>query len=494
MILKPYYNKEVTVFAQTNFRDQRKSFGIKRADRRRHMYAIGKTGMGKTSMLEHMIVQDIRAGEGVCVLDPKGDLIGQILHYIPASRIGDVLYFNPADIEYPVAFNLLFQQGSGLAVQESVNGLAAIFSDLWKDAWGTRFEYVFKNVLLTLLADENNTILHILPLLTDENFRQRLLGKINDPGLLDFWLREYGESPERFEAQAIEPLRDKIGQMISNPLVRNIVGQAKTSFNFAEVLNQKKIVLMTLNKNEIGQDAVKMFGSCFILKLLMQIKSFKANNYFLPDFYLYLDEFQNFTEQQLIEIITSSDYGLNLILANQYLDQVSEPLAKAIFGNIGTLAAFRLGASDAELLADEFKPQVVPDDLIKLPEYNIVLKLSIDGETSAPFTAVTMEPLPAIGLADKIINYSRKMYGHNKREVEDNLLKSLCMKTRVSPAKPMEPTVTSSAGGLKTFRQKLSAMAHKSTVDKPAAKPLAPPAAQSSLELHELAPGQEAAF
>ena len=488
MVLKPYYNKDVTVFAQTNFRDQRKIFGIKRADRRRHMYAIGKTGMGKTSMLEHMIVQDIRSGEGVSVLDPKGDLIRQILHYIPASRIGDVIYFNPADIEYPIAFNLLFHQESGLEVQESINCLAAIFSDLWKDVWGTRFEYVFKNILLTLMADENNTILHILPLLTDESFRQRLLNKISDPGLLDFWLREYGKSPERFEAQAIEPLRDKIGQIISNPLVRNIVGQAKTSFNFAEVLNQKKIVLMTLNKNEIGQDAVKIFGSCFILKLLMQIKSFKTNNYFLSDFYLYLDEFQNFTDQQLVEIVTSSDYGLNLILTNQYLDQVSEPLAKAIFGNVGTLAAFRLGASDAEVLSEEFKPKVVSDDLIKLPKHNIVLKLSIDGETSAPFTAVTLEPLPAIGLADKIINYSRKMYGHNKQEVEDDLLNSLGMKTHVEPS-------------LKAFRRKLSAIAHKSNIDKPidvvpdspTAKPRSAPT-EESLQLHELAPGQEAEF
>jgi hypothetical protein len=456
MILKPYHNKDITIFAETNFRDQRKKFGIKQGDRRKHMYIVGKTGMGKTSMLQHMIVQDIKAGQGVCVLDPNGALIKQILHYIPPSRARDVIYFNPTDLNYPIAFNLL----DGLKTQDLIGPLISVFETLWKDVWGPRLEYVFKNTLLTLAIDEKNTILHLLPFFTDKSFRHNLLNRLDDPVLVDFWQNEYQNNPERFRYQAIEPLRDKIGQIISNPLVRNIIGQNKTSFSFKEILEHKKIVLITLNKNEVGQDTVKLLGSCFILKLFLQAKAAKSVDNLPPDsnFYLYIDEFQNFSIPQLLEMISTSNYGLNLILANQYLRQLSPDLIQAIFGNIGTIAAFRLSADDADILAHEFQPGIKSEDLIKLPKHNIILKLLIDNEISKPFTASSLPPLPVIGLMDKIIQYSRETYANQKQEVERLIVKSLRISKKTT--KPLakikkKPKVQTSPNKINVFRKKL---------------------------------------
>ena len=485
MISKPYYNHDITIFAQTNFRDQRKNFGIKQADRRKHMYILGKTGMGKTSMIQHMIVQDIKAGKGVCVFDANGALIKQILHYVPESRARDVIYFNPTDLNYPIAFNLL----DGLGTQDLTGALISIFKELWKDVWCPRLEYVFKNTVLTLALEETNTILHVLPFFSDKGFRQNLLSRLNDPVLVDFWQNEYQNNPERFKYQAIEPMCDKIGQIISNPLARNIVGQAKTSFSFKKILEQKKIVLITLNKNEVGQDVVKLLGSCFILKLFLQAKSAKSLNNLSPDsnFYLYIDEFQNFSAPQLLEIVSASDYGLNLILANQYLSQVSPDLIQAIFGNIGTIAAFRLSAADADVIANEFQPGITPEDLIKLPKHNIILKLSIDGEISKPFTASSLPPLPTVGLMDKIIQYSRETYANQRAKVEDQIVKNL--RINKQSTKPLtkirkKPKAKIPSDKIKVFREKLSQIKNQ-VLDR-----------QKKIiqKYKELKPGQEAIF
>ena len=497
MIFKPYYNKDITIFAETNFRDQRKKFGIKRQDRRKHMYMIGKTGMGKSSMLQHMIVQDIKAGEGVCVFDSGGVLVEQILHYVPSSRVRDVIYFNPADLNYPIAFNLL--DGSG---QDLIRGLISIFKDLWKDIWGPRLEYVFKNTLLALAKEESNTILHVLPFFANKDFRQSLLRRLNDSVLVDFWRSEYQDNPERFRYQAVEPLQDKIGQIISNPLMRNIIGQAKTSFSFKEILEQKKIVLITLNKNKIGEEVVQLLGSCFILKLFLQAKLVESadDQAIDHDFYLYLDEFQNFSYPKFGDLIGTSNYGLNLILASQYLGQVSPPLIEAIFGNIGTIVAFRLGAADADILAPELQPGITREDLIKLPKHNIILKLSIDGEISKPFTATSLEPLPVIGLMHKIIKYSRETYAHQRQEVERLIVKSLRIDKKASAnAKISMPEKSPTkekqfSDKINIFREKLSHIKSQ-VLDK---KRKQPPAAVKSRKKGEryrtLEPGEEVKF
>src|SRR3989339_131999 len=422
---KPFYNRDVTVFAETNFRDQRKTFGVKRADRRRHMYIIGKTGMGKASMLEHMIVQDIKRSEGLCVIDTQGLLVEELLYYIPSHRLKDVIYVNPADIDYPVAFNLLETSDDLQAQTELVQGLINIFKDLWGDIWGPRLEYVLKNSLITLLADENNTLLHILLLLTDADFRRRLLAKVTDQVILDFWLKEYQESPERFDSAAILPIRDKIGQIVSTSLLRNIIGQAKTGFNFEDIIAEKKIVILVLNKSKIGDEAARLLGSVFTLKLMLAAKKMQQPGRESADVYFYLYDFQNYSPALFNELITSPNFGLNLILCNQYLEQVPELVQRDIFGNFGTIVAFRVGSSDAVKLAEVMKLGMNPEDLMKLNKYNIMLTLSIDGETSAPFTAVTLEPLPVAGLKDNVIAYSRERYSHRREEAEESIRQSL---------------------------------------------------------------------
>jgi len=434
MILKPFRNKDVTVFAETNFRDQRKKFGIKEQDRRRHMYVVGKTGMGKTAMLQHMIVQDIKAGKGVCIVDGNGSLINELLYYVPKNRVRDVIFFNPADVSYPIGFNLLWKVHDDQERQELTESLVTLFKELWSDVWGSRLEYVFKNAIETLLYDENTTFLHFLPLFTDASFRGELLRKVDNPVLLDFWQQEFEASKERFDASAIAPIQDKMGQIMSNTLIRNIIGQTKTSFNFKDILDQKKIVFLVLNKSKIGEETCKLLGTTFVTQLALTAKRYQKEP---RNYYLYIDELQNFVNTELRELITTSKFGLNLILANQYLTQLPGYMKEAIFGSVGTMIAFRVGADDASALREEFKPSISEEILMKLAQHSIVLKLSIDGETSDAFTAATLEPLPIVGLSDTIIVYSREMYGHRKSDVEEEIVKALRIKKDIPTEEPL---------------------------------------------------------
>ena len=425
MVLKPYYNKDINIFAETNFRDQRKKFGIKREDRRRHMYVVGKTGMGKTAMIKHMIVQDIKAGEGICVVDSSGSLVRELLYYVPKDRVRDVIFFNPADISYPVGFNVLGSVANDLERQEVIWALISMFKNVWQDVWGPRLEYLFTAVLESLLYNPEHTLLHCMPLLTDPAFRQSVLEGIDNPVILDFWHKEFEESKERLQQVAIYPLMDKMRQIMSNPLMRNIIGQTKTSFDFDDILDKKRIVLVLLDQTKIGAEASRLLGTAFIAKLAQRVKRAQNDP---RDFYLYVDELQHFVNIQLRELAGTSQYGMNLILVNQYIAQLPSYMREAIFGNVGTIVAFRTGVEDASILADEFSPSVKEETLLALPQKTIVVKLSIDGQTHDAFTAVTMEPLPLVGLADTIIAYSRETYGKRKEVVEKQIMEGLRMK------------------------------------------------------------------
>lgn len=410
-------NKDITIVAKTNFHGQGRLFGIKRDDRRRHMHIIGKTGMGKTSLLLNMAVSDIRNGSGFAFVDPHGDIADALLDYIPEHRIKDVVYFNPQDLEFPIAFNVL---GDVPENQRHIvsDGLVGVFKKIWADSWGPRLEYILRNTILTLLENEESTLLDIMRILVDKNFRANIVYKMNDPVLKQFWLNEFDGYTDKLLVEAISPIQNKVGQFTSSPLIRNIVGQAKSSFNLREIMDQKKILIMNLSKGAVGEGGAQLLGAMMITKMqLAAMSRVDIPEEERQDFYAYIDEFQNFSTDSFAEILSEArKYRLSLILAHQYVEQLSEIVRGAVFGNVGTTIVFRIGAADAEFMEREFSPVLTIEDLVNLPKWKIYLKLMIDGATSQPFSADTLpDPEPElISNRDKIIEYSRQTYGNAK--------------------------------------------------------------------------------
>jgi hypothetical protein len=410
-------NKDITIVAKTNFHGQGKLFGIKRDDRRRHMHIIGKTGMGKTSLLLNMAVSDIRNGSGLAFVDPHGDVADALLDYIPEHRIKDVVYFNPQDLEFPIAFNVL---GDVPENQRHIvsDGLVGVFKKIWADSWGPRLEYILRNTILTLLENEESTLLDIMRILVDKNFRANIVYKMHDPVLKQFWLNEFDGYTDKLLVEAIAPIQNKVGQFTSSPLIRNIIGQAKSSFNLREIMDQKKILIMNLSKGAVGEGGAQLLGAMMITKMqLAAMSRVDIPEEERQDFYAYIDEFQNFSTDSFAEILSEArKYRLSLILAHQYVEQLSEIVRGAVFGNVGTTIVFRIGAADAEFMEREFTPVLTIEDLVNLPKWRIYLKLMIDGVTSQPFSADTL-PNPELELIsnrDKIIEFSRNTYGNRK--------------------------------------------------------------------------------
>lgn len=410
-------NRDITIVAKTNFHGQGRLFGIKRDDRRRHMHIIGKTGMGKTSLLLNMAVSDIRSGDGFAFVDPHGDIADALLDYIPEHRIKDVVYFNPQDLEFPIAFNVL---GDVPENQRHIvsDGLVGVFKKIWADSWGPRLEYILRNTILTLLENEESTLLDIMRILVDKNFRANIVYKMHDPVLKQFWLNEFDGYTDKLLVEAISPIQNKVGQFTSSPLIRNIIGQAKSSFNLREIMDQKKILIMNLSKGAVGEGGAQLLGAMMITKMQLAAMSrvdIPENQ--REDFYAYIDEFQNFSTDSFAEILSEArKYRLSLILAHQYVEQLSEIVRGAVFGNVGTTIVFRIGAADAEFMEREFTPVLTIEDLVNLPKWRIYLKLMIDGATSQPFSADTLpDPEPElISNRDKIIEFSRQTYGNAK--------------------------------------------------------------------------------
>lgn len=418
---------EITVFGETNFRNQQQRFGIKLDDRRRHMYIIGKTGMGKTTLLENMIVADIRAGYGLAVVDPHGDLTEKLLDYIPSNRINDIIYFNPADIDYPIAFNVL----------ESVNpvhrhlvasGLVGVFKKIWADSWGPRLEYVLRNTVLSLLEYPGSTLLGITRILVDNKFRKKVLQRLADPILRTFWTEEYAAYSNQFRTEAISPIQNKVGQFLSSSIIRNIVGQTKSSIDMRTVMDDGKILLLNLSKGRIGEDNAALLGAMMITKLqLAAMSRVDVPELQRRDFVLYVDEFQNFATESFANILSEArKYRLDLVIAHQYIEQLDETVQAAVFGNVGTIVCFRVGAADAEFLEKEFEPVFMQNDLVNLTKFEMYLKLMIDGVASEPFSARGLPPLftPEGGeTREKIVRVSRERYSASREVVEEKILR-----------------------------------------------------------------------
>jgi CxxC-x17-CxxC domain-containing protein len=420
-------NKDLAVFAQTTFRNQFKRFGIKSDDRRRHMYLIGKTGMGKSTVLENMIVNDILAGHGLAVVDPHGDLAEKVMEYIPQDRVNDVILFNPSDIEYPIAFNVVEQVEPHLR-HLVASGLIGVFQKLWADSWGPRLEYILRNAILAILDFPGSTLLGVVRMLSDKSYRKKVVANIKDPVVKSFWEREFSSYADKFASEAVSPIQNKVGQFLSSSLMRNIVGQTKSSIDLRKVMDEGKVLIMNLSKGRIGEDNSALLGAMMITKIqLAAMSRVDISEKERKDFYLYIDEFQNFSTESFANILSEArKYRLNLILAHQYIEQLSESVKAAVFGNVGTMITFRVGATDAEELAKEFAPVFTEEDLVNLPKYEMYLKLMIDGIASSPFSGKGLPPLSEdkkTSNFEKVVRYSREKYASDKASVEDKILR-----------------------------------------------------------------------
>lgn len=381
---------DVSLFAETDFRSERVRFGIKQADRRSHMYILGKTGTGKTTLLETLIRQDILFGRGFALLDPHGDLVERVRANIPESRLSDLIYFNVPDLDHPLGFNPL-EAISPARRPLAASGLLEAFRKLWLDSWGPRLEHILRNALLALLDQPQATLADVLRMFDDAKYRKAIAQATKNTQVQDFWLKEYAHYPARFQIEAIAPIQNKVGAFLSNPVLNRILTQNRSAFKLRPIMDEGKILLVNLSKGQLGEDTSNLLGSLLVSRIgLAALSRSDIAEEERRDFFLYLDEFQNFTTQSLTTLLSETrKYRLNLILAHQYLAQLDSKVSQAVFGNIGTVISFRVGAPDAEVLAKEFLPEVSIADLVNLPNYRIFLKLMIDGSVSQPFSART---------------------------------------------------------------------------------------------------------
>ncbi|MCC7436414.1 type IV secretion system DNA-binding domain-containing protein [Candidatus Nomurabacteria bacterium] len=438
----------ITYFGETNFRNQQTRFGIKSRDRTRHMYVVGKSGVGKSTLLENMAIQDIQNGEGVAVLDPHGSFAEKMLDYIPENRIKDVIYFAPFDIENPISFNMLEDIGQDKR-HFVASGLMSTFKKIWVDAWSARMEYILNNILLALLEYPDATLLGVNRMLSDKAFRKKVVASITDPSVKSFWTDEFEKYGERYMQEAGAAIQNKIGQFTANPLIRNIIGQPKSSFDVREIMDNKKILIVNLSKGRIGEQNTSLLGSMIITKIYIAAMSradvSPSRMAGLPAFYFYVDEFQSFANESFANILSEArKYKLALIIAHQYIAQMEESVRDAVFGNVGTSISFRVGPLDAELLEKVYAPQFTSTDLINLGMAQIYLSLMINDIGSQPFSAKTLFPIarPQITYRNDVIEWSRSEFAKPKDVVEQNINDWFKVEEseNQTPKKPYVPT------------------------------------------------------
>jgi len=404
--------KHINFFAKTLYKNHETIFGIKDIDRRRHIWTIGKTGTGKSTLIANMAIDDLKKGRGLAVIDPHGDLCEIILDYIPKSRIADVVYFNPADKDYPIVINPLEVTNKEEA-ELVVSGIVSIFNKIFGFSWGPRLEYILRNSLMTLAEMPDSTLKDVPLLLTDRGFRTRAVETINDTVLKDYWTYEFNKMTEKLQQEAIAPILNKVGQFVTSPLIRSVIGSPKSTIQLDEVMNGGKILLANLSQGRLGEDNAALLGAMLITKLqLAAMHRVDMPEEERRDFYLYVDEFQNFATGSFIKIMSEArKYRLNIMLANQYMAQIPEEVQKAILGNAGTIVSFAVGASDGEILYKEFAEVFSQNDLVNLSNYQVAIKMTIDGLTTRPYLAHTL-PLP-ISInqnREKVIRISRERW------------------------------------------------------------------------------------
>jgi energy-coupling factor transporter ATP-binding protein EcfA2 len=427
-----HHPEKITYIGKVDFRNKQIPFGIKEKDRTKHTYIIGKSGMGKSTLLENLAIQDINNGEGLCVVDPHGSMAEKLLDHIPESRIKDVVYFAPFDGEYPIGLNMLEKVSPDKRFLVA-NGLMSAFKKIFTDGDGkgtfsARMEYVLNNIILALLENDGQTLLGVNRMLFDKDYRKFIVSNVTDPTVRDFWVNEYANYTEKTAQDLAPAIQNKIGQFVSNPLIRNIIGQQKTSFDIRKLMDEKKILIVNLSKGKVGEGNANLLGSLFITKIYLAAMSradvdpYAAEK--LPPFYFYVDEFQNFANESFASILSEArKYKLALTVAHQYIEQMTDEVRSAVFGNVGTMITFRVGATDAEIFEKEFAPIFIMDDFVNLSAFQIYLRLMIDSQGSKPFSAHTLDPIqkPAQSFANAVIAHSRATYAKQRFTAEEEI-------------------------------------------------------------------------
>ena len=398
-------------------------FGISPADHRYHVYVIGKTGSGKTTLLRNLLIHHIAQGHGVGLIDPHGDLAEDILNCIPPSRANDLVYFNPGDLEYPVGLNLL----ADVPPDERhlvASGIVGACKNIWHDSWGPRLEYIFYNALAALLDCPNTSLLGVNRMLTDDTYRAWVIRQIKDPFIRNFWVNEFGGYDPRFQREAIAPIQNKLGQFLLNPVIRNILGQVRRKVDIPFTMDTGRLFIANLAKGKLGHDKANLLGSLLVTQFQLAAMA-RAS---LPeeerrDFFLFIDEFQNFSTEAFASILAEArKYRLCLVLSHQFIDQLSPPVQQAVIGNVGTLICFRIGHTDAEVMEKAFGKEVLAQRLVDLGRYEIVARISENGDSRSPFQAKTLSPLEFnVGRKEKLVARSRERFATPRATVEDKI-------------------------------------------------------------------------
>lgn len=385
---------EINFFASTEYKNKPTIFGIKSKDRRKHVYIIGKTGTGKSTLIANMAINDMRNRKGFCVIDPHGDLCEILMDYIPSYRVNDVIYLDPSDRERAFSLNPL-EVNEPHQRELVVSGIVAIFNKLYGNSWGPRLEYILRNTLMSVIDMPDATLLMVPEMLANENFRQSVVARLTDPVLKSFWTNEFANYTERLRAESIMPIQNKVGQFVSSTVIRNIIKSPKSTIDLQKAMDEGKIILLNLAQGKLGEDNAALLGAMTITKIqLAAMNRVIQKEEDRRDFYLYVDEFQNFATTSFVKILSEArKYRLNLILANQYIAQVPEDVRAAIFGNAGTMMSFLVGAEDSSFMTKEFGERFKEEDLLALGNYRAIIKLAIDNITQAPFLCTTL-PLP----------------------------------------------------------------------------------------------------
>jgi len=469
-IMEMENDNPVVLFGETNFRNKKVIFGIKMDDRRRHMYVVGKTGMGKTELEKNIAIQDIQDGRGIAYIDPHGDPVEDLFDYIPENRIKDVIYINPADLEHPIAFNVMEQVDPDKR-HLVADGVMGVFKKIWVDVWSPRMEYILNNAILALLEMPDSTLLGINRMFAEKDYRDSVVSKLTDPVVKAFWTQEFAKYADRFASEATAAIQNKVGQFVSSSLIRNIIGQPKSTIDMRKIMDEGKILLVNIAKGSIGEDASRLLGALIITKIqLAAMSRVDMPEEKRKDFILIVDEFQNFATASFANILSEArKYHLSLMVAHQYVAQLDETVADAIFGNVGTIVSFRVGAEDAELLEKELSPEFLATDIVNLGKRQIYLKLMIDGVASRAFSARTMDRIPRLPVSnrERIIEASRQQYAGKREDVEAAIVK---WHAPVPPTPGMEKPMSRRMDGGFRMAPKPSG----SFGSQPVARPLAP--------------------
>ena len=402
------------------------------------MYVVGSTGMGKSEFLKNMAIQDIEAGRGICFIDPHGDSANDLLDFVPEERIKDVIYFDPDDLEYPIAFNVM--EGIGFDYRHLVaSGLVGVFKKIWGvEAWSGRMEYILNNTILALLEYPDSTLLGINRLMSSKEYRKQVVANITDPIVKAFWTDEFAKYADKFATEATAAIQNKVGQFASNNLIRNILGQPKSKIDIRKIMDEGKILIVNVSRGKIGEDASRLLGAFLVTKIqLAAMSRVDIPEKDRKDFYLYVDEFQHFATESFANILSEArKYHLSLVMAHQYIKQMEEPVMDAVFGNVGTIVSFRVGAEDAEFLEKWFQPDFMMNDIVNLGKYTVYMKLMIDGMSSKGFSAGTLPPFPKLENSNReaVIAYSREKYGTPRDIVQKGIAE-----WSLSPGVEVEP-------------------------------------------------------